>query len=99
MAEPLTTEVERLLEQGFSPSLLARSAIGYAEVVDWLARRCTRQQAVERLISRTWHYARAQMTWLRREPDLTWVDAEADPEEMVTRSLAVLGANQAWELG
>jgi tRNA dimethylallyltransferase len=98
MAEPLTTEVEGLLDQGFSPSLLARSAIGYAEAVDWLAGRCTRQQAVERLISRTWRYARAQMTWLRREPDLTWVDAEASPEEMLSRCLAVVGANQAREL-
>jgi tRNA dimethylallyltransferase len=97
MAEPLTIEVERLLQQGFSPSLLARSAIGYAEAVDWLAGRCTRSQAVERLISRTWRYARAQMTWLRGEPDLTWVDAEASPEEMVRRCLAVVRANQAWE--
>jgi len=99
MAEPLTIEVQRLLHEGFSPSLLTRSAIGYAEAVDWLAGRCTRQQAVERLISRTWRYARAQMTWLRREPDLTWVDGEADPEEMVSRSLGVLRANQVWELG
>ena len=98
MAEPLTAEVEGLLQQGFSPSLLARSAIGYAEAVDWLAGRCTRQQAVERLISRTWRYARAQMTWLRSEPDLTWVDAEASPEELVSRCLAVVRANQAREL-
>jgi tRNA dimethylallyltransferase len=98
MAEPLTTEVQRLLQQGFSPALLARSAIGYAEAVDWLAGRCSRQQAVERLISRTWRYARSQMTWLRSEPDLEWVDAEARPEEMVSQCLALAREHRAWEL-
>lgn len=98
MAEPLAKEVERLLQQGFSPVLLARSAIGYAEAVDWLTGRCTRQRAVERLISRTWRYARAQMTWLRSEPDLTWVDAEVSPEEMLSGCLAVVRKHQAREL-
>jgi tRNA dimethylallyltransferase len=90
MAEPLAKEVEGLLEQGFSRTLLAKSAIGYAEAVDWLAGRCTRQTAVERLVSRTWRYARAQMTWLRSEPGLTWVDAEASPDETVRQCLAVV---------
>jgi tRNA dimethylallyltransferase len=98
MAEPLAKEVEGLLRRGFSPTLLARSAIGYAEAVDWLAGQCSRQEAVERVISRTWRYARAQMTWLRSEPGLTWVDAEASPEEMVSRCLAVLHERLAWEL-
>ncbi|MFZ0996299.1 MAG: tRNA (adenosine(37)-N6)-dimethylallyltransferase MiaA [Candidatus Dormiibacterota bacterium] len=98
LAEPLAQEVEKLVRGGFSPDLLARSAIGYAEAVDWLAGRCTRQQAVERVTSRTWRYARAQMTWLRSEPGLTWVDAEASPEEMVSRCLATLREHGAWEL-
>ncbi|MGA8207311.1 MAG: tRNA (adenosine(37)-N6)-dimethylallyltransferase MiaA [Candidatus Dormiibacterota bacterium] len=98
MAEPLAKEVEGLLQRGFSPILLARSAIGYAEAVDWLTGRRTRQQAVERLISRTWRYARAQMTWLRSEPDLIWVDAEASLEEMLSGCLAVVRKHPAWEL-
>jgi tRNA dimethylallyltransferase len=98
MAEPLAREVEELVRRGFSPALLARSAIGYAEIVEWLAGRCTRQQAVDRVISRTWRYARAQMTWLRSEPGLTWLDAQASPEEIVSRCLAALSEQEAWEL-
>jgi tRNA dimethylallyltransferase len=98
MAEPLAKEIEELVGRGFSPALLARSAIGYAEALDWSAGRCTRQQAVGRVISRTWRYARAQMTWLRSEPGLTWVDAEASPKEMVNRCLATLRDKRAWEL-
>jgi tRNA dimethylallyltransferase len=98
MAEPLAKEVEELVRRGFSPVILARAAIGYAEALDWLAGRCTRREAVERVLSRTWRYARAQMTWLRSEPDLTWVDAETSPEEMVSRCLAALREHEAWEL-
>lgn len=90
VAEPFAAEVAALLAQGYSPQLLARSAIGYAEVVDWLAGRCPRQEAAERVASRTWRYARAQMTWLRTEPDLVWVDADTSPDQTVKQCLALV---------
>ncbi|HVB14080.1 MAG TPA: tRNA (adenosine(37)-N6)-dimethylallyltransferase MiaA [Candidatus Dormibacteraeota bacterium] len=83
VAEPLRREVERLQAVGVSTELLARSAIGYSEVVDWAAGRCDRHQAVERVAFRTWRYAKAQLTWLRSEPELQWVDAEASLDDLV----------------
>jgi tRNA dimethylallyltransferase len=94
VAEPLAREVEQLLSLGFSSELLARSAIGYSEVVDWVAGRCSRQDAVEQVVSRTWRYAKAQLTWLRTEPHLLWVDAEASPDDMVSQCMAVIQSGQ-----
>lgn len=90
VAEPFALEVAGLLSQGFEPDLLARCAIGYAEVVDWLAGRCPRQEAVERVASRTWRYARTQMTWLRSESGLVWVDAGACLQQLVSQCLALV---------
>jgi tRNA dimethylallyltransferase len=94
VGEPLAKEVEQLLSLGFSSELLARSAIGYSEVVDWVAGRCSRQDAVEQVVSRTWRYAKAQLTWLRTEPHLLWVDAEASPDDMVSQCMAVIQSGQ-----
>ncbi|MGC1184712.1 MAG: tRNA (adenosine(37)-N6)-dimethylallyltransferase MiaA [Candidatus Dormiibacterota bacterium] len=91
VGEALVLEVESLRRQGFSDPVLARCAIGYAEVLDWLAGRCQRDEAVGRLVRRTWRYARAQMTWLRSEPDLVWVDADASPEQVLSQCLAAVG--------
>lgn len=90
MAEPLLVEVESLRAQGFSAELLSRSAIGYSEVVDWAQGRCRRQEAVDRVVARTWRYAKAQMTWLRTEPDLAWIEAGSTLHEMISQCLAVM---------
>jgi tRNA dimethylallyltransferase len=90
LGQPLRDEADALVAKGFSAELLARSAIGYSEVVDWALGRCPRQQALERVVARTWRYAKAQMTWLRGEPDLVWVDATTSLDEMVSQGLAVL---------
>jgi tRNA dimethylallyltransferase len=91
MGAALADEVQALLEAGFSEQVLSRCAIGYAEALDWMAGRCRREEAVQRVSHRTWRYARAQMTWLRSEPDLLWVEAEAGPADMLAQSLVAIG--------
>lgn len=91
IGDPLAAEVEGLLSQGFTAEVISRSAIGYAEIVDWMGRRCRREEAVKRVVSRTWRYARAQMTWLRGESELVWIDAETTLPVMVRDCLALIG--------
>ncbi|HEY6537689.1 MAG TPA: tRNA (adenosine(37)-N6)-dimethylallyltransferase MiaA [Candidatus Dormibacteraeota bacterium] len=88
---PLLEEIEGLLAGGASPAVIARSAIGYAEALDWLGGSCQRQEAVERVVLRTWRYARAQLTWLRSEPDLAWLDMGSSVEGWVTQCLSLVG--------
>ncbi|HUY08829.1 MAG TPA: tRNA (adenosine(37)-N6)-dimethylallyltransferase MiaA [Candidatus Dormibacteraeota bacterium] len=91
VGDGLALEVESLLRHGYSAPVLAGCAIGYAEVLDWLSGRCQRVEAVERVVLRTWRYARAQMTWLRSEVDLVWIDADASPDEVLGQCLAAVG--------
>ena len=91
MGEPLAAEVRSLVARGYPPALVASAAIGYAEAVDWVAGRCSRREAAERLAARTWRYARAQMTWLRSEPSVVWIDAGTGLEEMVSAGVSAVG--------
>lgn len=95
LGDALRREVEDLLGKGFTGAQLGAAAIGYAEAVEWIEGGCSREQALERLERRTWHYARAQMTWLRRERDLVWIDGAGSFGDMVSAAKSAWG----WDLG
>lgn len=88
----LRDEVAALLGRGLEPATVANSAIGYAEALAWAAGQCTRAEAVDRLATRTWKYARTQMTWLRSERDVVWIDASGDTQDMVAACRAALAS-------
>ncbi|HUG46878.1 MAG TPA: tRNA (adenosine(37)-N6)-dimethylallyltransferase MiaA [Candidatus Limnocylindria bacterium] len=63
----------------FDPDLPAFSAFGYREAFAVLDGTLTREAALAQTITRTRQFARRQGTWFRSEPDVTWLDAAADP--------------------
>jgi tRNA dimethylallyltransferase len=70
----LIDEVKRILELGYGPGLKPMQGIGYCHISKYLAGEYDLDEAV-RLIKRdTRHYAKRQMTWFRRDPDITWFD-------------------------
>lgn len=85
----LAEEVGRLRGEGWADELLASSAIGYREALLWLDGHIPRDEAVARLAARTWRYARAQMTWWAREPEVSWVAAPAEAGAKVSGFLGL----------
>ena len=73
--EGFVDEVRALVERGAGPSLTARQAIGYAEVIDHLAGTITLEEAVLRTVKRSRALARRQMAWFRRDPRIQWFAA------------------------
>lgn len=61
----LVDEVRRL-QAGPPLGRTASQAVGYREVLDYLAGRCTLAEAQIRIVQRTRQFARRQHTWLRR---------------------------------
>ncbi len=86
----LRQEVEALLDAGFPPSTIAEAAIGYREALAWIQGAVSREGAVAQVAQRTWRYARSQMTWLRKEPDLVWIDGTADLGKMLESALQLV---------
>jgi tRNA dimethylallyltransferase len=80
----------RALAAGPAPlSRTAAQAIGYAELLDHVAGRCSLDDAVARARARTRRFAVRQDRWFRRDPRVHWVDLTDDPLDAVP---AVLGA-------
>ncbi len=95
LGPPLMAEVLSLRAEGRRAEELSGAAIGYAEALDWIEGRCSRAEALRRLVQRTWQYARAQLTWLRREPGLVWLDAGGSYQELLGRALQSLDQQAA----
>ena len=77
--EGLFQEVEALLRAGLRPESTAMQAIGYKEVAAALRGECTRPEALDAVKQASCRYAKRQLTWLRRDPDLTWLFREDFP--------------------
>ena len=87
-ASGFVEEVEQLLERGLADSLTAQRAIGYREVIGFLAGERTLAEAVEQTKTATRRFARRQDGWFRKDPRIVWV-AHDDPDrvEKVVRAI------------
>jgi len=78
----LVQEVQQLLARGIPSSAKPFEAIGYRHVIADLDS-CIREEETIRIIQRdTRHYAKRQMTWFRKQPDVTWFDGPGDSDEI-----------------
>lgn len=71
----LVDEVRSLLESGVPADAQAMQAIGYKEVVPYVQGRSSFEQMDYLLKLNTRHYAKRQLTWMRREEDVLWADS------------------------
>jgi tRNA dimethylallyltransferase len=70
----LIDEVRRLTAKGQSLSRTAAQAVGYREVLDYLAGRQNLHETVERIKARTRRFAKRQGTWFRSLSECRFVE-------------------------
>ncbi|MBI2670319.1 MAG: tRNA (adenosine(37)-N6)-dimethylallyltransferase MiaA [Candidatus Yanofskybacteria bacterium] len=69
----LVEEVKKLVKKyGYKPKAL--DAIGYREIIDYLRGNITLKEAEGLINKNTWHYARRQMAWFRKDHTIGWFD-------------------------
>ena len=76
--EGLLDEVRALLAMGLPRTATAMQAIGYKEFLGVLDGALTEPEAIELVKLRSRQYAKRQLTWLRRNPDIHWIFWEKD---------------------
>ena len=76
-AQGLAEEVRGLLDSGVPADAQAMKAIGYKELVPYVRGEATFEATDYLLKLNTRHYAKRQLTWMRREQDVLWVNGLA----------------------
>lgn len=85
----LVEEVAQLKRRpDLTRELPAIRSVGYRQVWDYLEGNCEYETMIERGIVATRQLAKRQFTWLRRWPELTWLDS--DTPDLVNRTEALL---------
>ena len=89
----LVEEVRGLLRNPKGISHAASQFVGYREVIAFLRGECTLEEAREQVGTHTRQFARRQLTWFRRFPQIRWVHASnARPaEQLASDVVAALG--------
>ena len=76
----LLQEVQDLLDSGLPRDATALQAIGYKQFLAVADGAATTDQAVEEVKLRSRQYAKRQLTWLRRNPDIHWILWDREPD-------------------
>ena len=93
----LPDEARRILAMGFHASAKPFESHGYKQALQLLAGELNPREAVFYAQRNTRQYAKRQITWFRREPDLVWLRGFGDEsrirEEALARVACFLGVN------
>jgi len=84
IARGLLDEVASLKNKGYSPELKAFKSVGYQELFAYLEGELDFSIAIEQIKLNTRHYAKRQLTWFRKDKEITWLDvSENNLVEMI----------------
>ena len=68
----LVEEVRSILAQGYPPTVPPFRSHGYRQALDYLEGRISLEEALYHAQTKTRQYAKRQITWFRKEPDVQW---------------------------
>lgn len=81
MADGLLDEVRALKKMGLTERDVSMQGLGYKQLLSYLDGNCTLPEAVEEIKRQTRHFAKRQLTWFKRERNVTWVSVDRYPYE------------------
>lgn len=70
----LIEEVKKLYEKYGEQLCTSVQGIGYKEVIDYLKGNYTKEEMIEKIKMETRRYAKRQLTWFRKIPNVIWLD-------------------------
>jgi tRNA dimethylallyltransferase len=92
----LIEETKSLLERyGERKGVAALDSLGYRQATQFLRGELTREQALAATQQGHRNYAKRQMTWFRREPDVTWLAGFGDDPKVVKEAAKLISGRAA----
>jgi tRNA dimethylallyltransferase len=91
----LVEETQSLQERfGSDEKVMALDSLGYRQAAQLLREELTHEQAVAAAQQGHRNYAKRQMTWFRREPEVTWLEGFGDDPEIAKRAGELVAVNR-----
>ena len=93
----LIEETQGLLQK-YGSTARPLASLGYKQAAQFLRGELTRDQALEAAQQAHRNYAKRQMTWFRREPQVSWLEGFGDDEPVLRRAIWLASENIGDEL-
>lgn len=99
MEKGLLKEVEQLVQEGYGRELVSMQGIGYKEFFDYFDEKISLEEAVNQIKKDTRHFAKRQLTWFRRERDVTWMNKGEylDENDLLEDMLKIIEKKGIWK--
>jgi len=72
MKKGMLREAQNLHKNGLSFKRMRELGLEYRALADFLEKKITKEELVERIEKENWQYAKRQMTWFKRDPKIKW---------------------------
>ena len=92
MSEGFLAEAEQIYRLIGAKDCTAAKAIGYRELFPYFRGDCSLDSAVAKIKQDTRHFAKRQLTWFRRYPDVIWIDRQQyqTTDEIVEKMISLI---------
>lgn len=92
LEDGLLEETERLYESGYLEGKTSSAAIGHKELLPFIKGELPFDIALDSLKQATRNYAKRQMTWFRRIPEINWIniDSSTKEKELFQRAIDII---------
>jgi tRNA dimethylallyltransferase len=84
LKDGLVNEVEKLIKK-YGAEQTAFDAIGYREIIEFLNNKTSLEKTAELMKINTWHYAKRQMTWFKRDKRINWINTNKKAEHLIDK--------------
>ncbi len=89
----LIEETQRLLKT-YGEAARPLASLGYKQAVQFLCGDLTNEQAIQAAQQAHRNYAKRQMTWFRREPEVRWLRGFGDDAQIQREAAVAMGASR-----
>lgn len=93
IADGLVEEVTALIKK-YGAKQTAFEAIGYREIVEHLSGTLSLDAAAAEIKINTWHYAKRQLTWFRKDKTVHWIENADEASALVEDFLRATGKSE-----
>lgn len=94
----IDSRMETMIEKGLfeeakslfpKRELNALQTVGYQEIFDFLEGKYDREEAIRLLKRNSRRYAKRQLTWFKRDAEITWLDASEDTSVLLNKIVSL----------
>lgn len=89
----LIDEVKSVLNKGYDKNLNSLNTVGYSEIIKYLDGEYSLDEAISEIQKNTRHYAKRQLTWFRKVPNIYYIPSKYSISEMCSVILTEFNKN------